>query len=323
MPTVATVNGKVPKTSTEGAKTPATGHTIATVPSQAIARKYIGRKVAGVQDFDILKTAMDNGLNVLLSGPTGPGKTTVVQAFAAKNGLAFVSVPCSVGLDPSQLFGKYIPNPNKRRDADPEYIWVDGPVTDIFRHGGVLLIDEINFMPEKISTVLFSAFDKRREITLLDHMGETIRAHTDVLIVGAMNPEYQGTRPLNAAFRNRFNVQLYWDYDPTVEAKLVASKALRDVAHKLRNDASLQYGTPVSTNMLMEFGTHVELFDLKFAAEVFIQHFDASNEQQTVRGVIDTAMDNLIEDFRPPAEIEQANAGFNWINDTYLDPDGN
>jgi MoxR-like ATPase len=36
-----------------------------------------------------------------------------------------------------------------------------------------------------------------------------------------MNPDYIGTTPLNYAFRNRFDIQIPWDYDDAVEEKLI------------------------------------------------------------------------------------------------------
>lgn len=277
---------------------------IATVPDMRFARGYQHRKVNGVEDFTIYDTAMANTLNVLLEGPTGPGKTRCSLAYAAERGLLFYSVPSNVGVEPSQLFGKFVPN------AAGGWTWADGGVTAVIRNGGLLLINEINFMPERVATVLFGLLDIRREIVLLDHHGEVVRAHTPganqacwcsdgidctkgVLIVADMNPEYEGTRPLNKALRNRFAVQLDWDYDRDVESMLVKSQVLLDLAYKMRGQDT--YETPIATNMLQEFERLVKLFGLDFAIGNFIQHFTL-DERASVMEVFRVERQRLEDD---------------------------
>ena len=141
-------------------------------------------------------------------------------------------------------------------------------------------------------------------------MGETITAHKDLTIFATMNPDYIGTTPLNFAMRNRFDIQLSWDYDDAVEAKLVSSKALLLVTKQLRAEAAKgQYETPISTNMLMEVEDFIKDEDLgyEFAVENFIAHF-SSEEQASVRLVFQTHEHNIKTDFgiEVPVTMEQA-----------------
>lgn len=277
--------------------------TSALVPGIANYDTYVSREIVkGVSDQDVFSFAMGSGDNVLIYGPTGPGKTSAAMAFAAKNELPFYAIPSNADINPAQLFGKFIPMP------DGTIAWTDGPVSSIARTGGVLLWNEINFTPDRIATVMFSMLDKRREITLLDHQGETIRAHRPncwcdlpqeecesrwVLIIADMNPEYEGTRPLNKALRNRFAVQLNWDYDDKVEAALVGSSALLRMAKQLREDMSRQgLETPVSTNMLIEFERFSNTMSYDFAVMMFVNHFN-DEERSVVKQVVDTHAANL------------------------------
>ena len=267
---------------------------LATVPEAVYFDSYIGRNVSpGVSEFDVFAYAQSENMNVLIEGPTGPGKTSAVMAYAAREQMPFYAIPSNIGIEPSQLFGKYIPS------EDGGFHWVDGPVTDIVRHGGVLLINEVNFIPERVATVLFGLLDKRRQITLLDHEAETITAHDDLLVMADMNPDYEGTRPLNKAFRNRFALQLWWDYDDKVERSLVKCAALRDMAKKLRNEQKAgTYDTPCSTNMLMEFERVYGALGYDFAKSNFINHF-ASEERQAVGVVIETYRANIEAGLNP------------------------
>lgn len=270
---------------------------VATVPSMHWAKRYISRKIGGVRDLDMATWAMDTATNILIQGPTGAGKTSFALAYAAKNGLPFYSTPSSNGIEPSSLFGRPM-------SVRPGYFpWVDGPVTYIIRNGGLLLVNEVNFLPPRVSTSLFSAFDDRREITLLDNGGEVVRAHRPncwcdlaaaecrkkwVLIIADCNPrDYKGTVDLNAAFRNRFGIQLYWDYDPVVDRKLVPYDSLRKLMDKLRGTEEIV--TPVPPSMMANFASHVRDRRLgwDFAVAVLVNRFD-SEEGRSVSMVIDT-----------------------------------
>ena len=283
---------------------PAFNVSLATVPPMKLAERYVHRKVYGVEDFKAFDKARSNGINVLIYGPTGPGKTTAVEAWAAARGLRMATVSGNASMESRQLFGGFIP------DGIGGYGWIDGPVTDVVRNGGVLLLDEMNFISPKIYTTLYPLTDGRRCITLLDHMGETIVAHKDLTIFATMNPDYIGTTPLNFAMRNRFDIQLSWDYDDAVEAKLVSSKALLLVTKQLRAEAAKgQYETPISTNMLIEVEAFIKDADLgyEFAVENFIAHF-SSEEQASVRLVFQTHEHNIKTDFgiEVPVTMEQA-----------------
>lgn len=273
-----------PRTSTNGkapdqpATAPATliDNSIAAVPDQAFYDRYISRKVGGKTDLEMLTFALKKHYNVLIEGPTGAGKTSAVLAFAAQNKMRFYATPSSIGLEPSQLFGKFIPS-----GEGNQLVWQDGPVTDLVRHGGVLLLNEVNFIPARVSTALFGLLDVRREMVLLDHKGEVIKAHNDLLIVADMNPNYRGTQPLNEAFRNRFPIKQAWDYDTVVESKLVPYGALRRLAQDLRQSEEII--TPVSTNLLIDFVTMAKDEDMgwDFAVTNLIAHF-SSDERPTV-----------------------------------------
>lgn len=276
--------------------TPAVGGgvSVASVPSKAVAEAYVHRTFpGGHSDFDLFDFAHKARKPLLIEGPTGPGKTMATRAWAATHGKMLARVPGNMGIEPSQLFGKYVPDEEKGG-----FKWVDGPVTHVVRHGGVLLLNEVNFIPDRVGSVLFGLLDGNREIVLLDRDGEVVKAHDDLLIVADMNPDYEGTRPLNKAFRNRFGLQLVWDYDPNVEKSLVKSANLLTMAQQIRAEASKgTYDTPVSTNMLMEFESIVEGLGLAFAFTNFINHFNA-DERSSIRLVCDTHAFNIEQDYK-------------------------
>lgn len=265
---------------------------IATVPDKKFLDSYVTRKIGNLTEFQIFEAAFKLKHNVLIEGPTGTGKTSSILAFAAEKGLPFYSVSSSNGTEPTQLFGKYIP------DSQGGFVWQDGPVTDLVRHGGVLLINEVNFIPDRVKTVLFGLLDKRRKIELVDHKSEVIYAPDNFIVFADMNPDYEGTRPLNKAFRNRFATQLHFDYDTTIERKLVTSKSLLELAKQLRDQiAQGLFDTPVSTNMLIEFEEAANELNVAFAVHNFVNHFP-QDDRASIKQVFDTWQSNIESDFK-------------------------
>lgn len=262
------------------------------VPAPEVAKKYVHRDIRGVQDFDTFDRLLSRNHNVALYGPTGSAKTTVALAYAAHKGLKVAMVSGSVTLEPSQIFGAYA------QDGKGGWYWQDGIVTEVVRDGGIIILDEINFIPGKIATVLFPLLQSgTRHLTLLDHGGETIKAHPDLHIFSTWNPRYAGTMDLNAALRNRFAVQIEWGYDDAVEKRLIKSKAVREIGTKMRAQvaADVLY-TPIPTNALVEFCEFAELLGVDWAVGNFIDRFE-DDEKSVVKTVFDPILDALREDF--------------------------
>lgn len=269
---------------------------LATVPPKKWADEYISRKVVGsLTEFDIYEQALNEGDNVLLKGHAGSGKTMSVMAFAALHGLRFYSVSAHSGVEPSQLFGKWNPT------GDPErpFAWQDGPVTELIRNGnGVLLLNEVNFLPERFTTVIFSLLDARREIQLMDKDGSVVRAADRLLIIGDMNPNYRGTRQMNQAWNDRFcQHMLNFPYDSAIELKLIPNKSLLDMAQQLRQRFDKEeISTPISTRSLVAFYKNMRTLGFEYAVYSYLNLF-SEGERSAVSLVVDTWKDNILNDF--------------------------
>ena len=255
------------------------------------AEGYINREVSpGVDDFEIFDTARRLNWSVAIKGPTGSGKTSAVYAWAAQEGIPIYSVPCNGAADPSTLFGSYVP------DEDGGFKWSDGPVTKLARYGGILLLNEVNFLPPKVAATLFKLLDKRRSISLVEH-DEVIDAHSELMVVADYNEGYAGTRALNKGFLNRFALKLNFDYDKNIEESLVYSKTLLVIAGLLRtafNNGEIE--TPIATNMLPEFETVAAEISFDAAIDNFINAF-SEDEMMAVRKVFDLHRAGLESDY--------------------------
>ena len=265
---------------------------LATVPSIKWSDEYINRKVSGnLTEFDIYDSAINSNSNVLVKGHAGSGKTMSVMAYAAARGLRYYSVSAHAGIEVSQVFGKWNPTGN----PDKPFAWQDGGLTELVRNGnGVLLLNEVNFLPERFTTVIFSLLDARREIQLMDKDGEVVHAGDNLLIIGDMNPNYRGTRQMNQAWNDRFSQhQLNFPYDAAIEGKLIANKPLLDMANQLRaRFEKEEITTPISTRALVAFNKNMNNLGMDYAIYSYLNMF-TDGERGAVNLVIETHRANI------------------------------
>lgn len=280
------------KPSTKGGKVTKTS-LASYIPEKHFLDDYVSRDINGINDLEVLETAHSIHTNVLLYGPTGSAKTSLVYAYGAKVGLPVINVPCNGSADVRSLLGGWTPTP------DGGFEFSAGPLVKGIQEGAIIYLDEVNFMPPKISACLHGLLDKRRTIDIPDAAGSShpteVKAHPDTFIIGAMNPNYAGTRPLNEAFRNRFAIKIEWGYDSDVEAQLIGSASLLDMAEKIRARAETGEISPIPTNVLIEFEDLVDTFSEQFGAEAgfnfALNNLLSTYSDEVERAILEEAFD--------------------------------
>lgn len=271
------------------------------IPAPSVAGGYIQRRLpGGFTEFDTYEAALASGHNVLVSGPTGSGKTYSWRAFAATKGLPFYTVATNGAMDMATLLGSWVP------DLSGGLVWQDGVITTMVRQRrGVVLFDEINMGTERNLARFYDLWDARRELVLYEHYGEVLRVPADedaqFLVGAAYNPGYRGTRELSQALPNRFAFKLRFDYDSDIEAQLVPSGSLREVASKLRG-MSREIRTPVSTNMQIEFCEIAMAFNVEYAIANFCEAFPAG-ERESVAQVMGLHRSTIKQEINQAAQL--------------------
>jgi MoxR-like ATPase len=246
-------------------------------PSLSLTEGYVERKIGGRTETEIYDHAITTQQNVLIEGEAGTGKTTSAMRYASKRGLPFYSVSCNAGVEGSHLFGKLIPN------DEGNFSWQDGGLTQVWRYGGVAILDEINFLNTKIQPTLNACLDERGHLTLLDHKGEIIERHPNTLVIGTYNAGYRGTGKFNEAFSDRFRIKLVFEYDVKIEQKFIPSPSLLNLAKQMRADAiNGLYETPISTRLLKNFVALTNGLGYDFAVESFLNAFN-DDERASVK----------------------------------------
>ena len=261
------------------------------IPSPAVAAGYVNRTVKEFLEFDTFDAAVASGHNVLIEGPTGSGKTFSYRAYAAARGLPFYTVAMNQALDMGVLLGGWVP------DGSGQLVWFDGVIpTMIKEERGVVLFDELNMAAERNVSRFYDFWDSRREIVVYEHYGEVLQIApgSSILLGAAYNRGYRGTRELSQALPNRFAFKMRFDYDDEIEAQLVPSASIREVAGKLRL-MKREVKTPVSTNMLIEFCEIAMAFSTDYAIENWNQAFPPA-ERASVDQVITLHRDRISEE---------------------------
>lgn len=300
------------------------------VPDIAVKKRYISRKFGKNWDYEVLDYARQTKRNVIIKGPTGSAKTTMVEAYAARNGIPVVTIPGQRASEPEHYFGSYHPTP------EGGFKWVDGAVTLAARYGGIVYLDEVNFVPAGILSVLHPALDYRRLIVLQDKGNEIVNAHKDFQVIASYNPNYRGTLELGEAFSNRYAITMKFDYKRAIEIRLVkVMPSLVEIAGKLRKQYKVgDLDTPIPTNALQEFEDFSIDLGFDFALENFLSRF-APEEENAVKLVFKmytTKLEEELESFNtkddtpelePEVEVDEdedtSNLLFQYIQDNFGD----
>jgi len=151
-------------------------------------------------EAEILEAALLGGAHVLLEGPPGTGKSTLLRQVAAGRRIPFVMVEGNAELTPARLIGHFDPALVLSKGYVSE-IFEDGPLLEAMRTGGLLYVEELNRIPEETLNVLLTAMSEL-EITV-PRLGR-VAAEPGFALVAAMNPfDAVGTARVSGALYDR------------------------------------------------------------------------------------------------------------------------
>lgn len=164
-----------------------------------IQKKYniVGRE----EEIETALTAANAGKNILIDGPVGVGKTTIALVIASYLNRTIIRIDGDERYTEQKLAGWFDP-PLVISKGYTSDAFIHGPLSKAMIDGAVLLINELNRMPEGTQNVLLTAMDER--IIQIPKFGK-IEASQGFMIIATQNPEeYIGTSQLSEALRDRF-----------------------------------------------------------------------------------------------------------------------
>jgi MoxR-like ATPase len=148
----------------------------------------------------VLAATLASGCHVVLEGPPGTGKSTLLRALAASAGLGVELVEGNAELTPARLVGHHDPALVLEAGYRPD-TFVDGPLLTALREGSLLYIEELNRVPEETLNVLVGALAEG-EIHV-PRLGR-VPAGDGFRLVAAMNPfDAVGTARVSQAISDR------------------------------------------------------------------------------------------------------------------------
>jgi nitric oxide reductase NorQ protein len=208
------------------------------------------------REIEIFETAYAQKLPVLLNGPTGSGKTRLVEHMAWRLKRPLFTVACHDDLGANDLMGRYI-------IKGDEVKWIDGPLLMAVREGGIAYLDEVVEARKDVTVVIHPLTDHRRYLPV-EKRGKIFRAPEEFMMVISYNPNYQSVlKELKPSTRQRFiSINLGWPAQE-LEIRIVSREAGLDeetasrlvkAANRIRNLIHQGLEEGVSTRELVYAG---------------------------------------------------------------------
>jgi MoxR-like ATPase len=183
-----------------------------------VAARLVGRE----RELTLTLAAVAAGRDIILEGPPGTSKSTLLRAITAEWGIPLVFVEGNADLTPAKLIGHHNPARVLREDYSEDN-FVDGPLLEAMREGGFLYIEEFNRAPEDTLNTLLTAMAERQ--VAVPRAG-TVTARPTFRIIASMNPyDNVGTTRLSTSVHDRLCRLAITYQDAESERGIVALRA--------------------------------------------------------------------------------------------------
>jgi len=177
-------------------------------------------------EIEAFHVAIESGEPILITGPTGCGKSTMVEQYGAVTQRPFVRINMRGDIETSSLLGM-------QQAKNGQTYWTDGSLTQAVKEGGIALIDEYDFTPPEIMYSIQWLLEDNPKLLLTDKSDKVIdmmvKAHPNFRFVfagntkgqGDMTGEFPGAQVQSMATVDRCKTTLHMGYLPEVQERAI------------------------------------------------------------------------------------------------------
>lgn len=277
--------------------------------------KNLDFKVSGVYLDPVvskkLQILLESGLNILLDGPQGCGKTVLAKSIAESLGMEFVFFNCGSVIDPSDFLASIQVRASESGSPVTDFVKTEvlqalEDAIDHPRKRYLVFLDEFNRCQEAARNALMPALDSTRKV-FHPINNAFLEISENVQFIAAVNRgnEFSATFGIDAAQLDRF-APLQMDYLPPLEEiKLLQSrhpelsknliKTVVNIADRLRKMPELSAGLSVRATE---------------EACIYLKHPLLENEQY--RNLAEVLKSSFCGRFSGRADDSSTDAGVAW-----------